>query len=188
MRSHMPVMTSEMVLIMGCPDDAGARRKLEEYALTMCDQARKHGWEACAAWADDKLRVRFQDGDADEMREFLDPLAGNAKENGATSSIFEEQPATAAIGHLHDVPFRWGEVVHARLTRELISALPEGAYVASVSEEDRPASIGRLGPFHVRAQQWQRAQLAGLDGGLCRVFWSGEDYDAFLNSPNEDMR
>jgi len=189
MRTHMPaVMNSEMVLTITCPPDAAARRRLEDYALTMCDQARKRGWQACAAWTDDKLKVRFQGGDPQEMREFLDPLAGNAKENGAVSSIFDEEPAGPPIGHLDDVPFRWGDVVHARLTRDLLSSLPEGAYVASVSEEDRAASIGRLGPFQVRAQQWQRAQLAGLEGDMCRVFWSGEDYDAFLNSPNENMR
>jgi hypothetical protein len=67
----------------------------------------------------------------------------------------------------------------------LLTALPEGAYLACDSHEDRAGSIGRLGPFQVRAQQWQRAQLSGMDGGMCRVFWTGDDYEAFVGSPNE---
>ncbi len=175
----MSATTRESVVIISCADDPGVRCGIEDYAVTICEQTRKRGWKTCAAWQDEKLKVRVQGDDARAVRAFLDPFVGNAKEHGAASSILEEVEAAPVICQLDDSPVLWGTVMHARLTRDLLTSLPEGAYLAS---EDRTGSIGRLGPAHVRAQQWQRAQLAGINGGMCRVFWSGDDYEAFVRA------
>jgi hypothetical protein len=181
----MSAMTRESIVILSCRDEANARRAIEDYAVSICEQTRKRGWRACAAWHEDKLKIRVQGGEIEQTREFLDALMADAKHHGAASSIIEEVEVSSVICQLDDAPILWGTVVHARLTRDLLAALPEGAYVGADSGEDRATSVGRLGPFHVRAQQWQRAQLAGLDGGMCRVFWSGDDYEAFVRQPNE---
>ncbi|MGZ5019538.1 MAG: hypothetical protein ACXWAV_03855 [Chthoniobacterales bacterium] len=178
----MSATARESLIILSCADDAKARRQIEDYAVTICEQTRKRGWKACAAWQEEKLNVRVQGGETEDMRAFLDPLVADAKEHGAASSILEEIEAAPLICHLDDAAIVWGTVVHARLTRDLLTSLPEGAYVASA---DRAGSIGRLGPFSVRAQQWQRAQFAGLEGGMSRVFWSSHDYEAFVRQPNE---
>ena len=184
----MTALATEFLVSLTSPDDPRVRRGLEDYALSLADRARKRGFKACAGWHDEKLQLRFQEGSAEEMRAFLDPLLAEADNHGAIGSVVQERNAATPIEHLDDAAFAWGSLVQGRLTRDLLCALPEGAYVASTSEDDRGESIGRLGPFHMRAHQWQRAHLAGLDGRLCRVFWSERDYDAFLNAPNENMR
>jgi hypothetical protein len=176
------VAVSETVVLLSGPPDAGARREMEDLAVAICDRARKRGWKACAGWKDESVKVRLQNGEAESVGEFLQSFAARAEKSGAKMSMREEETASPSICALEDAPIMWGTVVQARLTRDLLCGLPEGAFVASASDEDRVHSVGRLGPFHVRAQQWQWAQLSGLDGGMCRVFWSEDDYNAFVRS------
>ncbi|HEX8280215.1 MAG TPA: hypothetical protein VF551_02465 [Chthoniobacterales bacterium] len=168
-------MTTETVVMLSGGDDPDARRNLEDFAVTLCDQAKKHGCRACAVWTDDALKVRIQEGCGASVQDLFLWLGESAAEQGASITIGQDQESGPCIRDIEDGPIPWGTVLHARLTRDLLCALPEGAFVAS----DRACSIGRLGPSHVRAQQWQRAQLAGLDGAMFRVLWSEEDFQAF---------
>jgi hypothetical protein len=174
------VAANEIVVLLADALDATTRRTLEDLAVSICDQARKRGWKACAGWTGEDVKVRLQKGDLAAVEEFLQPFAARAEKSGAKMTLREGEGASPSICALEDAPITWGTVVQARLTRDLLCGLPEGAFVASSAEEDRAHSVGRLGPFHVRAQQWQRAQLSGLDGAMCRVFWSEADYQAFV--------
>lgn len=180
------VATNEIVVQLADSVDAAARRNLEDLAISICDQARKRGWKACAAWREEQVQVRLQNGELAAVEEFLQPFSARAEKSGAKMTIRAGEGMSPSICALEDAPIVWGTVVQARLTRDLLCGLPEGAFVAATSHDDRAHSIGRLGPFHVRAQQWQRAQLAGLDGAMCRVFWSGADYEAFVR-PESDQ-
>jgi hypothetical protein len=117
------------------------------------------------------------------MRDVIQWLGETAAEQGASVTIGEDQPAGACIRDIEHGPIVWGTVVQARLTRDLLCALPEGAFlVCNAAPGEVPVPLGKLGGFGARAQQWQNAKLAGLDGTMCRVFWSDEDYDAFCGS------
>lgn len=165
--------------MLSCSDDPEARADLEDFAVSACEQARKHGWTASARWSDNGLKLSVQNATDREVREFVRSLNETAARRDATIVSLDEQPAHE-VHDREDAPIPWGTVVHARLTRELLCSLPEGAYVASDSHcSECAASLGRVGPFSVRAQQWQRAQLAGLDGCVCRVLWSHDDFMAF---------
>ncbi len=180
--------TRQIVFLLTCPGEVETRRDVEDFAVSICDQARRRGWKALAQWTDGGLRVWLQNGESENLCALVQPLQAKAIELGATLSYLDEQPA-ARIRDIEDAPITWGTVVHARLTRDLLCALPEGAYVASDSDNaDCADSLGRVGPFTVRAEQWQRAQLAGLDGGICRVLWSREDFEAFCQRPATAIR
>ena len=171
--------------ILTCPDDATTRADIEEFAVNACDEARRRGWKAWARWTDEGLKLWLEQGRRAELQAFVDTLAATAPRYGADVAMLDEAPPPA-IYDIERPPIPWGTVIHARLTRELLCALPEGAYVASDSRcSECPSSLGRVGPFSVRAQQWQRAQLAGLDGCICRVFWSQDDFSAYTarNAP-----
>ena len=178
----MPVIATETVVALSGGDDATARLRLEDFALLLCDQARKHGCRATAAWTDGNLKVRIQEGCAESLQRVFQWLAETAAEQGAHVEIGPDQEAGPTIRDFGDAPIPWGTVVHARLTRELLCALPEGAFVVSnVSPGEVAVALGRLGPFVTRAQQWQNARLAGLDGTMCRVFWSEDEVDAYFD-------
>lgn len=182
----MAATTLETVLTLACADDSATRRNLEDFAVLLCDQARRRGCKARASWVNEGVRIRLQSGCAESFQDILESLATSAAEQGASISIGEDHTPGRCIQALEDAPIPWGTVVQARLTRELLCALPEGAFVAAEGADGSGASVGRLGPFHVRAQQWKRAQLFGLDGGMCRVFWSENDYHAFVHSGGEE--
>jgi hypothetical protein len=175
-------MTTESVIVLSGGDDAAARRNLEEFAVLVCDQARKRGCKTRAVWAGVNLQLRIQQGCADTLREVFQWLAETAAEQGASVTVGEDQPAGACIHDIEDAPIAWGTVVHARLTRDLLCNLPEGAFlVCNVAPCEVPVPLGRLGPYASRAEQWQRARTAGLDGTLSRVFWTEEDFRAFCD-------
>lgn len=176
------VGVGEILALLSGPAEAAARRELEDLAIAICDQARRRGWRACAGWTDENVKVRLQNGDTGAVKEFLQTFAARAERIGAHVSVKEADGEAHSICALEDAPILWGTVVQARLTRDLLCGLPEGAFVASASEEDRIHSVGRVGPFNCRAQQWQRAQFSGLDGTMCRVFWSEADYNDFVGS------
>ena len=179
----MPVIATETVVVLSGGDDAAARSNLEDFAVLLCDQARKRGCKACAVWADGTLKVRIQEGCAESLQEIFQWLAESAAEQGAQVEIGADQGAGPCIRDIGDGPIAWGTVVQARLTRDLLCGLPEGAFVVcNTGGCESPVALGRLGPFATRAQQWQNARLAGLDGTLARVFWSEEDFAAFCGS------
>ena len=177
-------MASEMVFVLSCPPDAATRLDIEDFAVSVCDEARKRGWKVWACWTDAGLKVRLQNGRVQLLREFVATFVNSATKHGATMSVLEKpQPATL-IRDIEDGPIVWGTVIHARLTRRLLCALPEGALVAfNLTAGDRGRFIGRVGSFQTRGEQWKRAQLAGLDGGSCRVLWSEDDCHAFYVRP-----
>ena len=178
----MPVFATETVVVLSGGDDAAARLRLEDFAILVCDQARKHGCRATAAWADGSLKVRIQDGCAESLEQVFQWLAETAAEQGAQIEIGADQVAGPRIRDFGDTQIPWGTVVHARLTRELLCALPDGAYVVcNVTPGEVAVALGRLGPFVTRAQQWQTARVAGLDRTMCRVFWSEEDFEAYAH-------
>ena len=184
----MAVIATETVVVLSGGDDAPARRNLEDFAILLCDQARKRGCKACAVWADGGLKVRIQQGCAESLREIVQWLAESAAEQGATVSIGADQEAGPYIRDINEGPIAWGTVVHARLTRDLLCALPEGAWVVcNTSAGELAVGLGRLGPFASRATQWQNARVAGLDGTMCRVFWSQADFDDFVHGDSATL-
>ena len=179
----MPVIATETVVVLSGGDDAAARFRLEDFALLLCEQARKRGCRATAAWSDANLKVRFQDGCAESLQEIFQWLAESAAEQGASVEIGGDQDAGPRIRDFTDAPVPWGTVLQARLTRPLLCALPEGAFVVCNAAPGEVAiALGRLGSFETRAQEWQKAKLAGLDGTLCRVCWSEDDFDAYFEA------
>jgi len=171
--------TAHVHCLLRCPDDAATRAGVEDLAVSACEEARRRNSKAWARWTDDGLKVWFRDGRPEELRQLADSLGRSAPRYGASASFSDEEPTDRAYD-IERSPILWGTVIHARLTRELLCALPEGAYVASDSRcSECSSSLGRVGPFSVRAQQWQRAQLAGLDGCVCRVLWSQDDFSAY---------
>src|SRR5438552_1526176 len=51
-------MASEMVFVLSCPPDAATRLDIEDFAVSVCDEARKRGWKVWACWTDAGLKVR----------------------------------------------------------------------------------------------------------------------------------
>ena len=102
---------------------------LEDFAILLCEQARRHGCRAAATWDAGSLKVRIQDGCAESLQQVCQWLAESAAEQGAEVEIGADQEAGPRIRDFDDAPIPWGTVVHARLTRELLCALPEGAFV-----------------------------------------------------------
>ena len=177
----MSVIATETVIVLSGGDDAAARLRLEDFALLVCDQATKHGCRATAAWSAGRLKVRIQDGCAESLQHVFQWLAESAAEQGAQIEIGADEEAGPRIRDFGDAQIPWGTVVHARLTRELLCALPEGAFVVcNVTPGEVAVALGRLGPFVTRALAWQKARVAGLDGTMCRVFWSEDDLDAYF--------
>lgn len=178
----MSVIATETVVVLSGGDDAAARLRLEDFALLLCDQATKHGCRAVATWDGRDLKVRMQEDCAKSLQYVFQWLGETAAEQGAQVEIGADQEAGPRIRGLTDGAIPWGTVVHARLTRELLCALPERAYVVcNATPGEVAVALGRLGPFVTRAQQWQKARAAGLDGTMCRVFWSEEDFAAFVD-------
>lgn len=178
----MSVIATETVVVLSGGDDAAARLRLEDFAILVCDQARRHGCRATAAWDGGSLKVRMQDGCAESLQHVFQWLGETAAEQGAQVEIGADQEAGPRIRDFADGAIPWGTVVHARLTRELLCALPEGAYVVcNTTPGEVGVALGRLGPFVTRAPQWQNARVAGLDCTMCRVFWSEEDFEAYVD-------
>lgn len=179
----MAVLTAETVVVLSGGEDAAARRRLEDFALLLCDQARNHGCNATAAWAEGRLKVRLQEGCAESLQYVIQWLSETAAEQGAVVEVGADEPAGPPIRDLGEGPIPWGTVVHARLSREMLCALPEGAFVVcNTSPGDGAVALGRLGPFASRAEQWNNARLAGFDRTMSRVFWSEEDMKAYLDA------
>ena len=178
----MPVIATETVVVLSGGEDAAARLRLEDFAILLCDQARKHGCRSTAAWDAGSLKIRIQNGCAESLQQVFQWLGETAAEQGATVEIGADQEAGPPIRDFADAPIPWGTVVHARLTRELLCALPEGAYVVcNATPGEVAVALGRLGPFVTRARQWQNARAAGLDRTMCRVFWSEEAFNAYVH-------
>jgi len=157
-------MASEMVFVLSCPPEPATRLDIEDFAVSVCDEARKRGWKVWACWTDAGLKVRLQNGRVQLLREFVATFVNSATKHGATMSVLEKpQPATL-IRDIEDGPIVWGTVIHARLTRRLLCALPEGALVAfNLTAGDRA--------FHWTSRFFPDARGAVEKGTACRFRW-----------------
>lgn len=168
----------ETVCTLSAPDDPEARRETEDLALVICSEARKRGWKTCAAWTEGNIQIRLQTASGGSARDLMKCFADEARDLGVAVFLLEDQEPATAICEFDDGPIAWDSVVQARLTRKFLYRLPEGAFLISNGQERGGFSVGRVGSMTERAEQWQSAQLAGMEGAMCRVLWAEEDIDA----------
>ena len=173
-------MNDEILVVLSCPLDYESRARAEALALGLLQQAKRMGGAGWTGWADRRLNVRIQNTNLEMLQPIIDAWVRAVQRDSKSFSIIQQhRPKEPLPDSRAQIP--WGTVVHTRLTRTLLSRLPEGAWVISncYARSGEPIFEQRLGPSRTRQAAWHIAVEAGANNRICRVAWT----DVELNGP-----
>lgn len=140
----------------------------------LCNFAQREGGRACARWSCPTLKVRIQGVSRARVRVVLKALTDCCLRSAMTIVFIETQEAAAPIGDSIGAQVPWGTFVRQRLTKRLLYALPEGAYVIECKTR---LLAERLGVAEERESVWRRAVASRAAYHVCSVAWSLDQFE-----------
>src|SRR5262249_44585075 len=145
------------------------------------NEAKKRGWYASARWIEDGIRIRLQNHDPRALAEMMQALVERAEKDRSTLTIVEKSaPEAEHVEPTDSGKIQWGALIHEKLSLNLLSKLPEGAFVVSNCFAGSESIFAeRVPAIRYRVLLWEKAKHSRAAGRTCHVLWSEKDFDRY---------